>query len=373
MRTPTHGRRRPRSAARGALLLLVAAAAAYLALWPVPIEPQAWQPPEDRGHIDPFGDDQRLRHAVPLDIGGFEGPEDAAVGPDGRLYFSTADGALLRLEPGSGETSVFARTGGRPLGIEFDAAGRLLVANAELGLQRVTPDGQVELLLEAVGGDPLVYADDVAAAADGRIFLSDATTRFAPARHGGSYAASLLDIMEHGESGRVIEFTPSGGRARVFADGLAFANGVAVSADQRFLLVAETAAYRIWRYPLAGGERELVIDNLPDFPDNLENGLQGRIWIGLVAPRNALLDHLAGRPFLRRVVQRLPSALRPAAAPHSHVIAIDVDGQVLMNLGDSAAGLPALTGAVETAEAIYLTSLFGDAVGRLDKVRLLTP
>lgn len=367
-RTRGSGRRVALATGVAVLLLL-----AYLALWPVPIEPRAWQPPVDAGHRDPFGGDDRLRHAALLELGDFDGPEDAALGSDGSLYVSTSGGSIARIDVASGVVETFAETGGRPLGIEFDATGRLLVANAELGLQRIGPDGRTELLLDRVAGVALVYPDDVAVAADGRIFLSDATTRFSPTRYGGSYAASLLDIMEHGGSGRIVEFDPADGSARVFAASLDFANGVAVSADQRFLLVAETGAYRIWRYPLDGGQRELVIDNLPDFPDNLNNGLQGRIWVGLIAPRSALLDRLAGSPFLRTVVQRLPAALRPAAEPHSHVIAIDVDGQVLMNLRDSAARLPALTGVVETTDALYLTTLFGSAAGRLDKRDLARP
>lgn len=346
---------------------LLALLAAYLLAWPVPIEPVAWQPPPDPGHADPFAPDPRLARLSLIDLGEHEGPEDAALGPDGRVYASTAGGRILRLPRDGGEPWVFADTGGRPLGIEFDGAGRLLVANAYSGLQRVDPDGTVELLLGEVDGQPLVYPDDVAVAADGRIFLSDATTRFSPAAHGGTYEASLLDLMEHGVSGRVIEFDPTSGRARTIADGLAFANGVAVSADQRWLLVAETGAYRVWRYPLAGGERELVIDALPGFPDNLNNGLQDRIWIGLVAPRSALLDRLAGRPFLRKVARRLPAALRPSAEPHSHVVAVTVEGEVLMNLYDEGTTLPALTGVLETRDALYLATLFGHALGRLDK------
>ena len=347
--------------------LLLAALLAWLLLWPVPVEPQAWQAPANPGHADPFAPDPRLRAAAALDLGGRVGPEDAALGPDGRLYVGTDNGEILALRPDGSGLTVFATPGGRPLGLEFDIAGRLLVANAYLGLQRIGPDGRVEQLLGEVDGVPLGYADDVAVAADGRVFVSDASTRFAAAEHGGTYAASLLDILENSASGRVLEYDPASGGARVFANSLSFANGLAVSDDQRWLYVAETGRYAIWRYPLGGGERELVIGGLPDFPDNLNNGLRGRIWVGLIAPRVPALDALAGRPFLRRVVQRLPAALRPAAEPHSHVIAIDADGNVLMNLYDTGAALQALTGVLETTDALYLTSLFAPALGRLDK------
>jgi hypothetical protein len=41
-----------------------------------------------------------------------------------------------------------------------------------------------------------------------------------------------------------------------------------------------------------------------------------------------------------------------------------------MNLQDSAAQLPALTGVYETRTTLWLSSLFGNRVGRLDKQHL---
>jgi hypothetical protein len=49
------------------------------------------------------------------------------------------------------------------------------------------------------------------------------------------------------------------------------------------------------------------------------------------------------------------------------------DGQVLMDLQDPRARLPAVTGVVETRRALYLTSLFGTKLGLLDKQDLATP
>lgn len=357
------------AATAGAILLL---ALAYLLFWPVPVQPKAWQAPVDEGHVDPYLRNDRLRSATHMDLGGHTGPEDAARGADGALYLSTREGVILRLTSDTQVAKVWARTEGRPLGIEFDGHGNLLVANAELGLQRIDRHGTVELLLDTVAGEALVYPNDVAVAASGKVYLSESTRRFSPRLFGGTYPSSILDLIEHGTSGRVIEFDPDTGTGLVFADGLSFANGIAVSADQRYLLVAETGAYRIWRYPLSGAPREILLDNLPDFPDNLNNGLQGRVWVGLIAPRNPLLDRLAERPFLRKVITRLPANWRPQALPHSHVIAVNVDGQVLMNLQDSAASVPMITGVLETRQSLYLTSLTSEHLARLDKRDLAT-
>ncbi len=84
-----------------------------------------------------------------------------------------------------------------------------------------------------------------------------------------------------------------------------------------------------------------------------------------------MLDSLSGNPFVRKIVQRLPEVFRPKAMPSSHVIAITGDGQVLENMQDPAARFPALTGVYETRDALYLTSLFGNELGVLDKRDLL--
>lgn len=351
-----------------ALLLL------YLLLWPVPIDPVSWEAPVDAGLVDPFEANDMLRKARLIDLGDHEGPEDVAAGPDGLIYAATADGVIIRLRPDGRGVEVFAETGGRPLGIEFDAGGSLFVANAYLGIQKIQRDGHVEALLDSYGGQRIEYANDLAVAANGKIYFSDASSKFSANKSGGSYQASLLDILEHGGHGRIFEFDPATGGTIVIADGLNFANGVAISDDQQYLLFNETAHYRTWRYWLEGpraGQREVVIENLPGFPDNVNNGLNGRFWIGLVAPRNRLLDDVSNKPWLRKVIQRLPAVFRPKAVPSSHLIGITGDGQVLMNLQDSTARVPALTGACETRDAIWLSTLFGNRLARMDKDRLV--
>jgi sugar lactone lactonase YvrE len=346
----------------------------YLLFWPVPIDPVSWDAPQDAGLVDPFASNDFLRRASTFDLGGHEGPEDVAGGPDGLIYAATVDGAIIRLRPDGSGVEVFAEAGGRPLGIEFDVAGNLFVANAYLGVQKITPDGRVELLLGSYEGQPLSYPDDIAVATSGKIYFSDASSKFGAKKSGGSYEASLLDILEHGGHGRIFEFDPASAKTTLVVDGLNFANGVAISDDQQYLLINETGQYRVWRYWLDGpraGQREVVIENLPGFPDNINNGLNGRFWIGLVAPRNDLVDELSNKPWLRKITLRLPVYFRPKARPSSHIIGINGDGQVLMNLQDSAATVPALTGAYETRDAIWLSSLFGNRLARLDKDRLV--
>jgi sugar lactone lactonase YvrE len=280
---------------------------------------------------------------------------------------------IVRFTQTGNNIEIFADTGGRPLGLEFDLDGNLIVANSHLGLQRVSPQGVVSSLVDEFDGEKIIYANDVAIAADGTIYFSEASSKYGASVSGGAYEASLLDILEHGGHGRVLRHDPLHKETSVLLDNLNFANGVAISEDQRYLLINELGSYRILRFWLQGpnaGSSEVIIDNLPGFPDNINNGLNGKFWVGLVAPRNRLLDRLADKPWLRKVLQRLPATVRPKAEPSSHVIAIDGNGVVLMNLQDTSAQLPSLTGAYETRDAIWLSTLFGNRVGRLDKQQL---
>jgi len=352
-------------------VLVLAIPIFYLLAWPVPIDPVSWQAPTDRGLIDPFEANDRLKFARGINIDPFTGPEDATVGVDGNIYATTSSGQVIQVR--NRQVHEFSNPGGRPLGIETDRDGTLVVANAIHGLQRIDRAGNVTTLLREIGGEPAHDVNNLAIGPDGKIYFSISSSKFSAAEYRGTYDASLLDIMEHGGNGSVYSFDPGSGEVRLLLDDLNYANGVAISLDGRFLVVSETGQYRVSKYWLSGdkmGTSEVLLDNLPGFPDNLKTGANGRFWLGLVAPRNNLVDRLSDKPFLRKVVQRLPAALRPRAVPSSHVIAFDGDGVVLENLHDLDARFPTLTGVLETNRALYLTTLFGNQLPRIDKQNL---
>lgn len=340
----------------------------YLLLWPVPIEPVSWQAPVDRGYVDPFTQNDQLKVATSIHLGEYEAPEDATFGSDQRIYVTTRNGMIVRIQ--NRGISEFADVGGRPLGIEADSDGSLLVANSYLGIQRVSADGEVTVLLDEVEGEPLTYANNLAVGPDGVIYFSFSSRKFGAEEHAGTFEAALLDLIEHGGHGSVFAFNPATKDLEKLLDGLNYANGVAISDDGSYILVAETGHYRVLKYWLEGeraGTREILIENLPGFPDNIKSGLNGRFWIGFAAPRNALIDKLSDKPLLRKVIQRLPASMRPDAEPFSHVVAINGYGDVLMNMHDPDARFPTLTGVVETRDTLYLTTLFGNQIPRIAK------
>lgn len=348
-------------------LLAVAAGllAAYLALWPVAVAPVAWDAPPNPGYTGDFAANAGLGALAFVDLQGRTGPEDGALGPDGQVYVATHDGDIVRIDPDDGEVHVLANTGGRPLGIEFGPDGTLYIADAYIGLLAMDAEGSIRLLADrAADGSPIRYANDVDIAADGIVYISDASTRFGARDHGGTLAASILDLVEHSANARVLRYDPATQQAQVFATGLTFANGVALSGDGAALMVAETGMYRVWRFPTDGGAGAVVLDQLPGFPDNLNHGRDGTFWLGLVSPRNAIMDRLSGYPFLRRLVMRLPEAVKPAPQRYGFVLRLDADGQVIETLQDPSGDYALTTGAVTLPDGrIAVTSLTEPRLG----------
>ncbi|MBK6558053.1 MAG: SMP-30/gluconolactonase/LRE family protein [Comamonadaceae bacterium] len=356
--------------------MLLLALMAYLALWPVPIQPVSWKAPAAPGYVGPHAANQKLAGLKMIDLGGEEGPEHVVLARDGKLYTTVLSGNILRMNPDGSGREVFANTGGRVLGFDFDATGNLIAADAIKGLLSISPDRKITVLADQVGGDPIRYADAVVVARNGKIYLSDASTRFAPARWGGTFEASVLDIIEQSSTGRILEYDPATRSTRVVAKGLSFANGVALSQDEKDLFVAETGKYRVWKIPTeareldiaqGGAQARVLLDNLPGYPDNLMRGTDGKIWMGLTKPRSPVVDGMAEKPFLRAMTLRLPRALWPVPKAYGHVMAFTEDGKIVADLQDPSGAYPETTAVTETADRLYVQSLHAKGLGWMDK------
>lgn len=350
----------------------------YLAFWPVPIAPLSWQAPTFNGYQGHFAPNTRLAGLQTIDLNGEEGPEHIAFGPDGKLYTTVLSGNILRMNADGSAQEVFANTGGRVLGFDFDRAGNLIAADAYKGLLAISPDRQVSVLTDHLGDDPIRYADAVVVAKSGKLYFSDASTRFSPAQWGGTFAASFLDILEQSATGRILEYDPATRMTRQLAHGLSFANGVALSADEQHVFVNETGKYRVWKIalsatdlnlangaPVDGAQARLLFDNLPGFPDNLMRGRDGRIWLGFAKPRSGAIDKLSTQPFLRALLLRLPKALWPIPKVYGHVLAFTEDGKIVADLQDPSGAYPETTAVTETADRLYVQSLHAKTLGWL--------
>lgn len=325
------------------------------------ISPRKWHPQKDRGLVAEFTPNDELAGLRRIEVPGV-GPEDIAFDMSGTLFTGLEDGRILARHATEGQWREVANTGGRPLGIEVDPSDRLVVCDAVRGLLRIDPNtGNIDVLVDRIGGEPLIVTNNASIAQDGTIYFSQSSRRYA-------LEHLKADLLEHGEHGRLLRHTPDG-RTEILLENLSFANGVCLSRDESFVLVAETGSYRVRKYWLTGdraGQDDIIIDNLPGFPDNISLGSDGRFWIAMPSERNALLDSLFDKPgFLRKVVWAMPDSLQPDASRITFVVAIDGDGTVVANLQGNGQSFHYVTGVREHEGALYLGSLMESAIGHV--------
>src|SRR5215216_3179467 len=343
------------------VLLIVAIALAYLLLAPVPITPAAWTPPVAPPLTGQYAQNTRLSTVQKLSLGDGHKPEDVAIDHEGKIYAGFEDGRIMVLQPDGTQPRVFANTQGRPLGLIFDREGNLIIADAIKGLLSVNKAGEVKVLAEEADGVKFNCLNDLDIGADGTIYFTEASNKFPMSQF-------TNDLLEHQPNGRLLSLDPQSGRPRTLLRGIYFANGVAVSPDQTFVLVAETGKYRIrrvWLKEPKMGQNDIFIDNLPGFPDGISSNGRDRFWLALVTPRQPLFDRMLPYPFVRKVIIRLPKFLQPAPQRYSFVVALDQNGRIIENLQNGSPDCYAeIANVVEHNNTLYFGSIAEDTLGR---------
>ena len=322
-----------------------------------PVHPVRWQaPPVDS--LPTFPSAQLALIRVP----GGE-PEDVVVDAEGCLWMGALDGSIVRL-PAGGGPEVVANTGGRPLGLAVARNGRLLICDSPKGLLALnTTTGEIDTLVDSVGGRRLQFCSNVTETADGTVYFTESTSGFTVADYVGA-------ILEARGDGRLHRLDPDG-TVTCVVDGLYFANGVTPTADGSALVLAETQGRRLSKYWLTGPHRGSVTPlavNLPAMPDNLSTGSDGRIWCAMVTPANPLADRLAaGPPVVRKVIWRLPKPLQPKPAPVVWVVAFDPDtGDAVAGLRTSHPSFSMVTCAVEAHGRLWMGSIAAPYLGYVE-------
>lgn len=351
------------------LIIIVVPLIAYLLFWPVPINPQGWNPPKAPPYEGQFALRNSLAGAEKLWQGKMAGPEATAI-KDGMLYTGLGNGDVVRARvDGSGEPEILANTGGRPIGLKFDAVGNLILCDMMKGLVQVTPSGEFSVLSDSVNGRKYNVADDLAIASDGKIYFSDISNKY-------DISQANLAMMEDNPLGELICYDPATQTSSVVLDDMHLANGVCLSPDEEYVLVNETVGFRVSRLWLKGekaGQRDFFIENLPGGPDNITYNGNGTYWIALAFPRFPQLEALASKPFKKKVMMRLPKSM--AFVPEFFMglelpsyglfVGVDLDGNITHFMDSHTGEVGLITSVLEHEGHLYLGSLESDYVARV--------
>jgi ribose transport system permease protein len=329
-------------------------------------------PPTEIGKGGPFEQNDKLRDVSLIGLGRIEAPEDVILDRNDVLYAGSRHGDIMRFSPPDYERmEVFAHIGGQPLGMAFDRQDNLYVCIGGMGLYRIKPDGAVEKAtdetnrsMHSVNDDSrLRLADDLDITDDGLIFFSEATVRY-------EMDEWPVDGLEARGNGRIICYDTKTGATHTVLRGLKFPNGVAVASNGQSILFAETFGCSIKRYWFAGpkkGAVEVVMDNLPGYPDNINLASDGNYWLALVGMRSPSLDLAWKMPgFRRRMAKRVP--VDEWLFPNINtgcVVKFNEQGKILESFWDLM-GLnhPMITSMREHRGHLYLGGIANNRIGR---------
>lgn len=325
------------------------------------------------GTASAYALNNRLRDAEAIGLGKLDGPEDVIFDRSGNLYCGTREGFIWRL---TGENfqdqEIFARTGGRPLGMAFDRNDNLIICIAGMGVYGVRPDRSIYRVTDetnrtfgkVIDNSRLVLADDLDIAPDGKIYFSEATLRY-------TAHTWATDALEGRGNGRLIVFDPANGKTRTLLRDQIFPNGVCVAHDGLSVLFALTWACRIERYWIGGpkaGQLETLISDLPGLPDNINRASDGCYWLALVGLRTPAYDLAMEDPgFRTRMIKRIPNDewLYPNIN-NGCVVKFDESGKIIETLGDiGGKSHPSVTSMREERGYLYIGGLSNDRIGRV--------
>lgn len=238
-----------------------------------------------------------------LTLAGAAEKEEAIFPPGARLKVESADGSggegpawhphlgvltsgnghIMQLDH-NGKSRIYRKDAGTN-GLLFDKDGRLLACEpARRRITRTERDGKIVVLADKFGGKPFNEPNDLTLDSKGRIYFSDP-------RYGDSAGKDQRDDQGHTIEG-VYRIDPDGTVARVLGREVERANGVLVSAGDKYLYVADNrndavdGARKLWRFDLKAdgtvdpASKKLLFDwGKGRGPDGLKQDEKGRLYV----------------------------------------------------------------------------------------------
>lgn len=201
--------------------------------------------------------------------GGFDHPEGVAYSDQHGLFCGGEAGQIYSVNLETGESRVVANTGGFILGLAFGPDGMLFACDS----------GKAAVLqIDVATGDIHNFSDERNANLSVPNFLAFSSSGTLYVSDSGSWGQN---------DGRVLAFPPGADDAHVVADGLAFANGLAVGVGGAELFVVESSTPAVTRVSIADGDyghRSRVIEMPGTVPDGVAVCRDGSLVIACYRP-----------------------------------------------------------------------------------------
>ena len=201
---------------------------------------------------------------------GVDHSECIAFDSEGVLWAGGEAGQVYRVER-QNQVKEITNIGGLCLGLAFSQRDDLYICNPKLGaIIKVEKSGKSSVFADFAGRHKLVVPNYGVFASDGTFYASDS----------GKW---------HGNDGVVVRYRPNG-KGEVFAEPFSFSNGLALSADERFLYVVESNKDAVARVEIrsdgSAGEVNTYATGLARVPDGLALDEQGGLFVSCYASDN---------------------------------------------------------------------------------------
>ncbi len=165
-------------------------------------------------------------------------PEGVMVQKDGTVLAADARGQIARISP-DGKTSFYGDVGGIPNGICLDREGNCIIANIGNGqCQSLGKDGNHTVLMTEAEGKKMPSPNFPFVDSRGRLWVSNS-----------SYREDIEDAIRNPAPDGCMVLIEKG-KARIVAEGIPFANGVALNSDESRLYVAATMERVVLQYKI---------------------------------------------------------------------------------------------------------------------------
>jgi sugar lactone lactonase YvrE len=202
-------------------------------------------------------------------------PEGLAVHRDGSVWCGGERGQIYRIEPDGSSMEEVASSGGFSQGMAFDKQDNLYVCDLKhAAVMRLdTKSGEYEKFADGEDARGIKIANYPAFGPDGKLYVSDSNA-----------------FKEPGPG--IFRFNSDGTSELWYDEPVNFANGLAFSADGRYLYVAETFGNAIFRIAIEEdgfpGEREEVASLHGVLPDGLAFDVEGNLYVACYEPSQVL-------------------------------------------------------------------------------------
>ena len=218
------------------------------------------------------------------------GLEDMAIDAQGALI-AACGRELVRIDA-AGQASSLA---GFDLPIQALApcrdAGVVVALGGRIQFEGGADHGQ---RLDGFEGRPLHGVNALHACADGRLLISEGSME-------RPYDQWTRDLLEHGHTGRILEYNPATGATRVLAANLHYCFGLFAAGER--VLFSETWAHRVGELG-RDGPPAFPLDSLPGYPSRLSAASDGGFWLSLLAGRTQLMEFILREDDFRKEMMR---------------------------------------------------------------------